>query len=151
MSAQESVVLVDPDARISEWSLRVPRPLRRVAGAVGIQDPAVRWRAVHETDGCCRLRWKSLSGIENTGEATFESVLGSTPATRVILSMSYTLPGLSRVPGLKAIVEAPLAQRFVRRTMLSTMERFKHSMEAQVNAPVVVANGQAELHGDAIE
>jgi len=43
--------------------------------------------------------------------------------------MSYTLPDVTQT-----LVSSGLAQRFVRRTMLSTMEIFRDALEAEAEA-----------------
>lgn len=124
----ESVVLVDKVERISEWALRVPRPIARLVRASGM-GRLVQWRATHETEGCERLRWKSLSGVQNEGEATF--VTKGDGITEVSLQMTYVLPDL-----IGPILSAPFAQRFVRRTLMSTMKKFKETLEAEAAATV---------------
>ena len=126
----ESVTLVDRAALRSEWALRVPRPLARIIRAAGM-GTLVRWEAVHETQGCDLLRWQSLSGIQNSGEATFVDRGGG--VTTVSLRMTYTLPDL-----VGPVLSAPFARRFVRRTMVGTMQRFKETLEAEEEA---VADG----------
>ena len=123
-----SVVLVDRQQLLSEWSLRVPRPLTRIVRAMGMSG-LVRWRATHETEGKRLLRWSSISGVQNSGEATFEGLDGAASRTLISLRMTYTLPDVA-----KPLVEAPLVQRFVHRTLLSTMERFKDTLEAEAVA-----------------
>jgi len=66
------VALVDEKALRSEWALRVPRPLSRIVSAVGMRNH-VRWEAVHEVEPPRVLRWRSLSGVQNAGVATFEA------------------------------------------------------------------------------
>lgn len=122
-----NVELVDPVAMRSEWALRVPRPLRRLVKAAGFEK-LVEWEAVHEVENPRVLRWRSLSGVRNAGEATFEPSIEEDGCTTVTLTMTYSLPD---VPGLRPVVENSLAQRFVRRTILSTMERFRVALEAQ--------------------
>ena len=119
----ESVTIVDSAKRCSEWALRVPRPLASLIRAAGMGQ-LVRWAAVHETEGCDVLRWQSLSGVKNSGEATF--VYRGGGVTTVALRISYELPDL-----VGPVLSAPFAQRFVRRTMLSTMTRFKEALEAE--------------------
>jgi uncharacterized membrane protein len=119
----ESVTLVDSAKRCSEWALRVPRPLASLIRAAGMGQ-LVRWTAVHETEGCDVLRWQSLSGVKNSGEATF--VYRGGGVTTVALRISYELPDL-----VGPVLSAPFAQRFVRRTLLSTMTRFKEALEAE--------------------
>lgn len=119
----ESVTLVDPLALRSEWALRVPKPLTRWLRAAGMSR-LVQWEAVHEVEAPRVLRWRSLSGVENSGIATFEPTDGQAGCTTVTLCMSYSLPNLAA-----PLVENSLAQKFVRRTMLSTMERFKSALE----------------------
>lgn len=119
----KSVTLVDPVERRSEWKLRVPRLISRLLSAAGI-GRLVQWEAVHETEGCDVLRWRSLSGVENEGEATFVDSGGG--VTTVSLQITYTLPDLAG-----PILSAPFARHFVRRTMLSTMYRFKETLEAE--------------------
>ena len=119
----ESVTIVDSAKRCSEWALRVPRPLASLIRAAGMGQ-LVRWTAVHETEGCDVLRWQSLSGVKNSGEATF--VYRGGGVTTVALRISYELPDL-----VGPVLSAPFAQRFVRRTLLSTMTRFKEALEAE--------------------
>lgn len=120
----KSVELVDPAARLSEWSLRVPRPLARIVERAGMGE-IVRWQAVHEVDPPHRLSWRSLDGVQNAGRATFESSDKSPDVTTLTLRMEYTLPDVA-----KPLLESELAQRFVRRTMLATMERFRDALES---------------------
>ena len=76
------------------------------------------------------LRWRSLSGVQNAGEATFEPAEEEGAGlTRVSLSMTYTLPDVAG-----PLIETSVAQRFVYRTMLSTMERFREALEAEAAA-----------------
>ena len=56
----ERVELVDPIAKRSQWSLRVPRPLSRIVSAAGM-GRLVRWEAEHEVQEPRLLRWRSLS------------------------------------------------------------------------------------------
>ena len=121
----ESVTLVDPLTRRSEWALRVPRPLARLVRAAGMAR-LVQWEAVHEVDAPHILRWRSLSGIQNSGVATFERTEGQPDCSTVTLCMSYTLPDVAG-----AIIDNALAQRFVQKTMFSTMERFKATLEQE--------------------
>lgn len=121
----ESVTLVDPLARRSEWALRVPRPLRRLVRAAGMGN-LVCWEAVHEVDAPHVLRWQSLSGIQNSGVATFQKTSGRSGCSTVTLCMSYTLPDVAG-----ALIDNSLAQSFVQKTMLSTMERFKTTLERE--------------------
>lgn len=122
-----SVVLTDPAERLSEWSLRVPRPLAAAVSAAGMGE-VVRWQAVHEVDiapgGEQRLSWRSLSGVQNAGVATFAGAPGGGGPTTLTLRMEYTLPDVAR-----PLLESELVQRFVRRTLLSTMERFRDTLE----------------------
>jgi len=131
----ERVTLVDPAARRSEWALRVPRPLTRLVNAAGLQN-LVQWEAMHELDPPRALRWRSLSGVQNSGEATFTPVAGQPRATTVRLRMSYTLPDLAG-----PLAETRLAQSFVRRTMHGAMTRFRDAMEAQAAAAVAADDG----------
>ena len=71
----ESVTLVDPMALRSEWALRVPKPLTRWLRAAGMSR-LVQWEAVHEVEAPRVLRWRSLSGIENSGIATLSRQTG---------------------------------------------------------------------------
>lgn len=123
----ESVKLVDEVALHSEWSLRIPRPLSPLLKAAGMAR-LVNWRAVHEVDSRA-VRWQSLSGVQNAGEATFDPTPGRPGCTTVTLSMSYTLPSVAG-----PIVETSVVQNFVRRTLLSTMERFRMTLEAEAAA-----------------
>mmetsp|Transcript_13062 Transcript_13062/g.33483 ORF Transcript_13062/g.33483 Transcript_13062/m.33483 type:complete len:206 (+) Transcript_13062:106-723(+) len=136
-SMLESVVLVDSQTRRSEWALRIPRPLARLVGAVGMGQ-LVRWEAVHETEGCDVLRWRSLSGVQNSGEATFVERAGG--ITTVSLRMTYTLPDLAG-----PLLSAPFAKRFVRRTMMRTMYTFKDTLEAEAVASVVMEGGEHDV------
>lgn len=122
----ESVVLLDPVQQLSQWKLRIPMPLRRLARAIGA-GRVVCWEAVHEVDPLRSLSWHSINGIQNSGCATFCEI--SPVRTALTLEMSYTLPGL-----IRPLVEAPFAQRFVRRTLLSTMECFRRTLEDEVQA-----------------
>lgn len=152
----ERVTLVDPAARRSEWALRVPRPLTRLVNAAGLQN-LVQWEAMHELDPPRALRWRSLSGVQNSGEATFTPVAGQPRATTVRLRMSYTLPDLAgplaetrlarpaRHPAVRSHSQPPSrpwqAQSFVRRTMHGAMTRFRDAMEAQAAAAVAADDG----------
>ena len=136
----ESVVLVDPVARRSEWALRVPRPLVMIAEATGFAN-LVRWEATHDIEPgqtSSVLRWRSLSGVENSGEAVFvENAGDGVEATTVTLTMSYTLPDMAG-----RLVDTGLAQRFVRKTMSSTMEKFRTALEAEHARSVLEAGVQ---------
>ncbi len=135
----ESVTLVDSAARRSEWALRVPRPLSRLIRAAGMGQ-LVQWEAVHETEGCDLLRWQSLSGVKNSGEATFVDRGGG--LTTVSLRMTYELPDL-----VGPVLSAPFARRFVRRTMLSTMTRFKETLEAEAASSSSSSSSPADSEG----
>ena len=124
----ESVVLVDAEARRSEWALRVPRPVLRIVRAAGFNN-LVRWEATHDVDPPRELRWRSLSGVQNAGVARFEASSADARATTVTLTMTYTLPDLAG-----PIAQSAIAQSFVRRTMLSTFDRFKEELEAKAAA-----------------
>lgn len=76
-------------------------------------------------------------GVQNSGVATFESTPGVADCTTVTLRMSYTLPDIAG-----PLVETLVAQNFVKRTLLSTMERFRLTLEAE-------AAGAAEACTDA--
>ena len=139
----ESVALVDPEARRSEWALRIPRLLTKVVNAAGFGN-LVRWEAVHEVDPPLELRWRSLSGVQNAGVATFEE--GADGCTTVTLTMSYTLPDEMRgVRVVQGFVRSAFAQRFVRRTMLGTMETFKLVLEAEA---AQASGGAGDAEGD---
>jgi uncharacterized membrane protein len=133
----ERVELVDRAALRSEWSLRIPRPLRRVVRAIGMGS-LVSWEAVHEVQPPRLLRWRSLSGVQNAGEATFDPVPGQPGCTRMTLRMTYTLPDAAGVIA-GPLVESSIVQRFVKRTLLGTMEKFKDTLEAE--AGVGAASG----------
>ena len=123
----ERVVVVDRQARRSEWKLRVPRALGFIVRAAGMEN-AVQWEATHEVQPPRALRWRSLSGVENAGEALFTPAPEGEGWTVLRLSMSYTLPEVVR-----PLVQAPPVQAFVRSTMLSTMRTFKEALEAEVS------------------
>ena len=135
----ESVELVDPDALRSEWALRVPRPLKRIAEVVGMKN-LVQWEAVHEVEPPRLLRWRSLSGVQNSGFARFERGANDN-VTTVTLTIEYTLPDVAAIVKL---VNNGLAQRFVRKTMLGTMETFKEALEAEAAGTLTgAASGDA--------
>ena len=121
----DRVDLVDPEARRSEWVLRVPRPVFRLARRAGM-GAFVRWEAVHSVDAPRLLQWKSLSGFPNEGEMLFEAVGDDGAATRVTLQMTYTLPDFAA-----PFVENVIARRFMRYTVRRTMERFRDAMEEE--------------------
>jgi uncharacterized membrane protein len=101
----------------------VPNSLSRLVSAAGMMR-LVRWEATHDVNPPQQLRWQSLSGLKNSGEATFETC--GRGVTKISLRLSYTLPDLAG-----PIFETSLVQNFVRRTMLSTMERFRDSLEEE--------------------
>ena len=82
---------------------------------------------MHDVDPPRVLQWRSLSGVQNSGSATFEA---RGDVTTVSLTITYTLPDVGGV-SLRPLVENAFAQRFVRRTMLSTMEVFREKLEAE--------------------
>ena len=102
----------------------------RIARAVGYGS-LVRWDAVHFVEPPNRLWWYSTSGISNGGEAIFEAVEAAerTPTTRVTLKMTYTLPNIAA-----PFLENKFAQRFVRRNVMRTMERYRDALEAETAA-----------------
>lgn len=129
----QSVELVDAEAMRSEWALSIPRPLERIAEVLGMRN-LVRWEAVHEVEPPRILRWRTLSGVQNAGFALFEAGEAGADGpsmTKVTLTIEYTLPDVAPIVKL---VDNGLAQRFVRRTMLSTMETFKEALEAEAAA-----------------
>ena len=71
---------------------------------------------MHEVEVPRLLRWRSLSGVSNAGEATFEPAPEAGPGcTRVSLRMSYTLPDLAG-----PLAETALAKRFVRTNSIAS-------------------------------
>ena len=124
----KSVVLKDKEERISEWALRVPRPVQRIVRAAGFSN-LVCWEATHDVDPPRELRWRSLSGVQNAGVARFETSSADARVTTVTLTMTYTLPDVAG-----PIANSAIAQSFVRRTMLSTFDLFKEELEAQAAA-----------------
>ena len=137
----KSVELVDAEALRSSWALRVPPPLTRLVNVVGFGN-LVRWEAMHEVEPPRVLRWRSLSGLQNEGLATFEE--GADGCTNVTLTISYTLPNVAR-----PIVSRNWPQRFVRRTMLWTMETFRDALEAE--AATMEASADAEAPSESAE
>ena len=74
--------------------------------------------------------------------ATFEE--GADGCTNVTLTISYTLPNVAR-----PIVSRNWPQRFVRRTMLWTMETFRDALEAE--AATMEASADAEAPSESAE
>ena len=86
------------------------------------------------------LRWRSLSGVQNSGFARFERGANDN-VTTVTLTIEYTLPDVAAIVKL---VNNGLAQRFVRKTMLGTMETFKEALEAEAAGTLTgAASGDA--------
>ena len=59
------VDIVSPS--LSEWSVRLPPTLSRI-----VPPSLVRWTSELELDSdACRIAWRSVSGVETSGEAVF--------------------------------------------------------------------------------
>lgn len=121
----ESVKFLDKEARLSEWTLKIPRLFFRLAQSVGFGN-LVRWTARHRVEAPQFLWWESLSGFPNAGEMTFEAVDGDATKTQVKLQMTYMVPNAAA-----PLVTNVLSKRFMSYTVRRTMERFKKKMEQE--------------------
>ncbi len=127
-----SHVTYDTETRRSAWELRVPRPLHWLWAAANMGTPAVTWTAVNLVEEPpCLLRWRSCSGYENEGEVTFEAVASTEPwpVTNMTLCLSYPLPRMAR-----PLLQNRMVQRFIKKTMRSTMLTFADVMESEAAA-----------------
>ena len=138
MPMLESVVFVDKEDRRSEWTLNLPRPVFRLASAVGFWQ-LVRWEAIHRVESPRILRWNSLSGFPNRGEMFFETVDGEVATTQVTLRMTYELPDAAA-----PLIKNMLAQRFMRYTVRRAMERYKEVMEEEAAALQVPVEAEVD-------
>lgn len=128
----ESVVIVDQEARRSEWALRVPRQIYSLANGAGF-GTLVRWEAIHDVVPNRQLTWRSISGLANGGEVTFVALDGDEEAGGVVtLRMEYTVPDVA-----KPLVENVATRRFLRRIVRRTMERFRDALELEVAGDIV--------------
>jgi uncharacterized membrane protein len=142
MPMLESVVFVDREDRRSEWTLNLPRPVFRIARAVGYEK-LVRWEAVHRVESPHTLQWNSLSGFPNRGEMSFEPVDGDETRTKVTCRMTYELPDAA-APLLRNL----FLQRFMRYTIRRAMERYRDVMEeeaATLEVPLDGADAPVEV------
>ena len=110
----------------SEWSARLPPALARIV-------PNCEWTSQQCLDEAeCTISWESVSGIDTSGEATF--VAEGPDACVFTLTISYTLPDW-----LQPIATSPLARKFVRNSVDTTVERFKAAIEAERTAAAITA------------
>ena len=123
-----SVVLVDKPNRRSEWSLRVPRAISRIASAGGF-GTLVCWEAKHQVEVPRRLWWNSLSGLENQGEIFFEESATEENVTTVTLRMTYSLPDAAA-----PLADNVIARRFANRMVNSAVERYRDVLEEEAAA-----------------
>jgi len=108
---------------LSEWELQLPGLMTRLVRVVGMGS-LVKWQATYSVDPPRRLTWRSLSGFENAGTATFEP-LGD-ERCRVVVCMTYSVPTV-----LKPLEKSSWVRNLMSSTMLGAMEAFCQRLETR--------------------
>lgn len=136
-------VSVDADSPLhSDWVMKVPRPLKVVARALGYPEISVAWRAVLESRQMkdTSLTWHSLigeTGVQNAGSVTFTETSSNPLVSSMTMKLRYTLPDpVARWKS--AMIEGPVVQSIIRRCMAGGMTRFSSVMQAEASTQTLM-------------
>ena len=109
----------------SEWELQLPGIVTGFVRVVGMGS-LVKWQAAYSVDPPHRLTWRSLSGFENAGSATFVPLGGDRAGCRVVVRMTYSVPTV-----LKPLENSSWVKRLMSTTMRGAMEAFRQRLETK--------------------
>ena len=112
----------------SEWELQLPGIVTGFVRVVGMGS-LVKWQAAYSVDAPHRLTWRSLSGFENAGAATFVPLGGDRAGCRVVVRMTYSVPIV-----LKPLENSKWVKSLMSTTMRSAMEAFQERLETKGRA-----------------
>ena len=109
----------------SEWELQLPGIVIGFVRVVGMGS-LVKWQAASSVDAPHRLTWRSLSGFENAGAATFVPLGGDRAGCRVVVRMTYSVPIV-----LKPLENSKWVKSLMSTTMRVAMETFRERLETK--------------------
>ena len=109
----------------SEWELQLPGIIIGFVRVVGMGS-LVKWQAASSVDAPHRLTWRSLSGFENAGAATFVPLGGDRAGCRVVVRMTYSVPIV-----LKPLENSKWVKSLMSTTMRVAMETFRERLETK--------------------